>query len=616
MIPHSYQKEALDVIYKDLKKEEFVLLSAIMSSGKTAIASFLISRLKKETKMDFLILVNQEKLVNQFYETLVEMRNIEAEDVGICCATYKSWDIHRRITIASKQTFVNYVDQYPGCGFLCLDEVHNVHEDSNSEYGEIMRVLRDKKPKHRVLGLTATPFNYNGYIYGDRCKPGVKTLFRKMHHEITYKELFDAGEMVPLRGEICTEDSLYGELEKIPLQNGEYNNKEVTEVMVKEVHLQTAVMAAQKYCTSEHSSVAILTCSIVHAEKMRSVFEEAFPGEVAIVHSKQKGGDKEDNFRVWRAGEKRFIVSVNMLIEGFDHKPLSCIIMTAPIKSPTRYKQLLGRPLRTFPGKKEALIIDITCNTQEFGTDLDNIQVNIPKTREQKKKEKYEKICPECGTECHVALCVCACGYEWKTETILKAIKKLPELKTVYFESKRSQEESDSVIVGVDAEWHTVNGMTTCIHDSKSSGKRLGKATFTYSMLNRKIAMYFCFSDYYEGSGAINIGEEKWKYFSEDPYPENCEEFMDDLRDWMHTPTGILIDDSGEYPDILDFKFKDDRNDNDLVEQIERNKAERAVNDFFPNISWKQPSASGQDDDNKRSYFTYSGTISDDDVPF
>ena len=99
---------------------------------------------------------------------------------------------------------------------------------------------------------------------------------------------------------------------------------------------------------TKHQLIAV-ACSINHARKIRSLYQER-GYEAAIVHSSpDKEADEQANEEVMRDlynGVLDCIVQVQMLGEGFDHPKLSVAAIFRPFRSLAPYIQFVGRILR------------------------------------------------------------------------------------------------------------------------------------------------------------------------------------------------------------------------------------------------------------------------------
>ena len=235
---------------------------------------------------------------------------------------------------------------------------------------------------------------------------------------------------MPLEGMVKKNDSYNSEISEIRT-SGDYVLDQLGEMMSKTIHLTTAVNAIGEYC-KDFKHICVFCCTIDHAKKLQNLIGD----ECTTVHSQLTDWERQHNMDQWRTGKKRIITSVNILVEGFDFPPLDCLVMARPTLSTALYLQAVGRALRISEGKERAFLLDLTDNTERFGTDLDNVKVNIPKKVEGliKKEKRYFKDCPECGIECHIVCVECPeCGYEWPAQEYEEATD-LPELKAVTFE--------------------------------------------------------------------------------------------------------------------------------------------------------------------------------------
>ena len=534
--PRDYQSKALDKIYADLQIKQNVLLSAIMGAGKTFMSVRLIQRLYSEVpEMRFLILMHKQELCTQFFESFQKFTEIPFYDIGICCAGLGDRAIDRRITIATIQTFINVMDNYPGAGLIVIDEAHRIDINSNTQYKQTIDYLRLQRPTCRILGITATPVRLgHGYIYGNRCRPGSINLFDDISHQVTYDELRKAGHLVPLKGVVANHETLETDLAGVSV-NGDYVLDQLGEIMTREIHIHTAVEAIDQYC-SGYKRVCVFCCTIDHAEKLK----DALGSRAVTVHSKQSSFARTESMIAWDSGQAPIMTSVNILTEGFDMPVLDCLVFARPTLSSSLFLQAVGRVLRTHNGKDHGFLVDLTDNTARFGTDLDNIKVTIPKAVEDavKKERSMWKICPECDAEVHIALRECSeCGFEWpETECIVA--EALPEMKDVVF-------------VKADPVWKEITNWEASIHKSQKSGKYLGKIDYFFDegvYKQGRASMFLCFPDEYSGY-AVTMSKKKWEKISDDEFPDSVDDFFSKR---LYGPSRVLVDLNDKYPSLID----------------------------------------------------------------
>ena len=69
---------------------------------------------------------------------------------------------------------------------------------------------------------------------------------------------------------------------------------------------------------------------------------------VKVMHSNEqkKSSDKEEAIQAIRSGSVEIVIIVKMLLEGFDHPPLSIAAIVTSIRSPVKFTQFIGRVQR------------------------------------------------------------------------------------------------------------------------------------------------------------------------------------------------------------------------------------------------------------------------------
>lgn len=529
-----YQKEALKQVYDDLNQDDNpVLLQAIMGAGKSIMACRLVERFYNTTNRTFLILSHKREITQQFYETFLKATNIPKNDIGICCSGLGSKEIKKRVTVGTIQTYFNVKFPVP-VSLLILDECHKVSVDTGSQYDTIINRLNALSPTMRILGLTATPSRLgHGYIYGDKHRPGRYNLFPKVNHKIEYETLKNQGHLVELRGKVATHKTLQQDLDRVQI-SGDYTLQELGDVMSQQRHIETAVDAIEQYC-QPYKKICVFCCTISHAEKLNELLGD----ESTTVHSQLTSMDRFSNMEDWKSGRKRIITSVMILSEGFDLPALDCLVMVRPTLSSVLFMQSVGRVLRTHPSKDHGFLLDLTPNTEYFGTNLDRIKVSVPKGVQNLIDQKQEliKLCPQCEKEVHVALRICDCGYQWP-EAEFEVAYQIPDMIDVAFEKKPP-------------EWIELESQFKTEHTARKSGKRLGRVILTAGGNAYKpdeYSMWFCLADEYEGFAAVQKAEIDWKKISSDPFPQSVDEF---LNADIEQIAKILVDDNGDYPEIL-----------------------------------------------------------------
>lgn len=538
MLLRPYQREALKTLHHDLNTSDSpCLLRAITGAGKTCIVTQLVERYYNTTNRTFLILAHKAELVQQFRDSFAKFTNIPASNIGIACSGMGGKDITKRVTLGTIQTFANIESPHP-ISLLVIDEAHKISIGCSpiSQYDQVIHRLNDLNPNLRILGVTSTDFRSSGYIWGTKHAPSSQVLFERKNYEITYEELKKEGYLVPLKGKVAYHETLARDLEQCNV-NGDYVISELENTMTQVRHLDTAVHAIDLYC-KPYTKICVFCVGIDHAEKMNDLLGEAS----TTIHSRLTPVERQLNMQDWVSGKKRFCTSVNVLNEGIDIPALEAIIMLRPTLSAGLYAQVIGRVLRPHPGKKHGFLLDLTLNVENHGTDLDRIKVTIPKSAQKIADKAAElcKLCPQCEKEVHVALRMCDCGFVWP-ESEYVAAEEIPELKDVSFEK-------------APPEWKMIENQVKVDHTARKTGKRLGRLILQGEGTAYKpdeYSAWFCFADNYTGN-AVDLSRGKWEKISDAPFPTTVDEFLDAEVNQIYK---ILLDDNGDYPEIIDFEM-------------------------------------------------------------
>ena len=97
-----------------------------------------------------------------------------------------------------------------------------------------------------------------------------------------------------------------------------------------------------------HMAIAIAkdTC---YADCLLELWKANYPNEPAeTYYSEKKTNEKIEIMRKLKSNELSLVIIVAMLLEGFDHPPISIAAITCNIKSPVKFVQFIGRAQRIY----------------------------------------------------------------------------------------------------------------------------------------------------------------------------------------------------------------------------------------------------------------------------
>ena len=567
-----YQIKILDQLWSAMQVKKNVLCQAPCSSGKTLLFSKIIQRLLKEnSNFRCLILLDREILVSQSWDKLIMVAPELADNIGIVCASVTPHkELIRRVTIASRQTLINQLDGFEPVKLIICDECHlmpmrKIDKDPEDQYGRILQNLWDKNPNMRLLGFTASPYRLGskgGYIYGDRNAPDVIPYFDRIDATVSNKEMIGNGYIVPIKGYARVSAAMTEDLATVNKIAGEYNIKELADVLCKELHITACVTAYKEFAEPHKCKKTVIFCTTIdHCEQVAQAFIEAGYPALAI-HSKLTKQENQRRMDELATGITQIFTSVAKLTTGLDVDIIDCLILARPTESTSLFQQMIGRAQRLAPGKKDCLLIDLVGNTQTFGLDMDNLYVKVPKGSGG--GEAPSKICPGtnmdgtiCGKKLHAAVLVCPdCGFifpKQETQDRLGLMEKV------------SYGQTDLE----PPEWYDVESMSSEIWFAKS-GKQLLRISLKLPPESAYaapeiISVWICFSDNYTGY-AVDAGYEKWVQFSDEDFPDTVEEGIFLAEATFKIPSRVLCQRKKDgYLEAINFEFGETEDEKEIT---------------------------------------------------
>lgn len=343
-----YQRTAIDAIKQDWQDGySDVLLTAATGAGKTAMFLQLLDEVLGDDSRA-LVLAHRRELIDQPYERLGQFWPHRQPRAGIVMAnTNESW---AQIVIATVQTLQSekrlaQILRSGPIDYLVVDECHHAVADS---YRNIIAALKDVNPNLRHVGVTATPMRSDDV--------GLRTVYQKESAHYGIKELVKLGYLAPPRWlAIQTGISLAGIRSQGSGADRDFNQKQLANVYETENCFDLVVATHQKYA-ADRQSVAF-TVSVAGAYELADAFNRAGIAAAAADGTTAKG-DRHKLLNDFRAGKYQVLCNVALWTEGLDLPEISCVHQVRPTQSDGLYTQMIGRALRTFPGKSDALILD------------------------------------------------------------------------------------------------------------------------------------------------------------------------------------------------------------------------------------------------------------------
>lgn len=397
-----YQEICVNKIIQSFKDNNEVTLAVLPTgSGKTIIFCELVRRcLEIYGPLQAFIVVPKNILITQTVDKLSKF--IDEDKIGIYNAGLKRKELDKQIIVASVQS-LSVCKEIPETNLLIFDEQHRSNMDGKleSQYKIVYIKIKEKRPRAKLLGVTATPYDKNNYNYGEG------KFWPKPIYERTLLELKDEGYLAPVIFKNTCKD---GEMDFSQIKNvaGDYNLGQLETEILKNDKKMDLQIADALLKTANRKKVIWLTVSIKHAI---TIWEKLLEKNVtsSLLHSKMKWGDRNVNLEMFTYGNTKHLISVLIASEGFDYEPIDALVFMRPTRSPTLYVQATGRIMRTFPGKTDALLLDYGSIIQNLGS-VYTVRVGGKKHT----GNQDFKLCPECDAYVDKFQKKCECGFHFK----------------------------------------------------------------------------------------------------------------------------------------------------------------------------------------------------------
>jgi superfamily II DNA or RNA helicase len=359
-------------------------------SGKTVLFSYITSQvLKRGSRV--IIVAHRREILDQISATL---KCVEVPHGFIQAG--KSMAI-QSVMVASIQTLARRLDTIPAPDLVIIDEAH--HSVSKS-YVQMFAAW----PTAKFIGVTATPERLDG--------KGLGAMFDRMVMGPSVQWLIDNG--------FLAQPVYYAPREVVDLSQvhtvaGDFDRSEAEEIVDTPRITGDAVTHYVRFCNRQR---AVAFCiSVAHAQHVADTFNSCGIPSASI------DGTLDPEVRKQRvedltAGKILVLTSCELISEGFDLPAVNAAILLRPTHSLSMHLQQVGRALRPYPGKTNAIILDHVGNClrhglaeQERDWDLSGREKRLKKSSLVETKQCSKcfaifagTVCPQCGSQREIAV--------------------------------------------------------------------------------------------------------------------------------------------------------------------------------------------------------------------
>jgi superfamily II DNA or RNA helicase len=371
-------------------------------SGKTRVFSHIaMGAIAKGTST--CIIVHRAELLQQASDSLREC------DVphGIIAAGHKPTP--GLVQVAMAQTLVRRDVQ--DFKLIICDESHHYSSDTGIK-------IFQRHPQAVVLGVTATPCRLSGR--------GLSDVFDVLVQGPPYSKLIRDNYLVP--AQVWASASAISNLKGIKTLGGDFKRDELEAFMDQSKITGNAIATYRKVMNGLPSIV--FCCSIAHAEHTAEQFRAEGYRSVTVDGSLDME-ERKRRFDDFYNGRLNALVSVQLVLEGYDCPSAMGAVWLRPTKSLCLWMQGCGRILRPYPGKTHAVILDHVGNSFRHGLPDQDREWTLEAGAVKRKKDPDEiniRQCPNCYYVHEYADTCPTCGYEYPRKAKPQPVEEEGEL--------------------------------------------------------------------------------------------------------------------------------------------------------------------------------------------
>lgn len=384
-----YQQQAVTNAIKFFqKRREPAVIVLPTGAGK----SLVIAELARIARGRVLVLAHVKELVEQNYEKYKSY----GMDAGIFSASLGKKDWDQKAIFGSVQSVARAPsDFFNDFSLLVIDECHRVADESETQYQEVIKKLRDRNPDLCILGLTATPYRLGlGWIYeynqAGEIKTDKKRFFKQCVYELPLAYMIKNRYLTaPVKVDIPVTSYDFSELSD---KDRTYTTAEVEEILKSQKRLTPLIIKniidiTERY---DRKGVMIFSSSVKHAEEIMTYLPV---DQARVVLGDTEIKDRSKIINDFKNKKFKYLVNVSVLTTGFDAPHVDVIAIMRPTESNSLYQQIVGRGLRLSDEKKDCYVLDYT------GMGHDIYAPEISDKRPSKDTIPVRVPCPICEFE-------------------------------------------------------------------------------------------------------------------------------------------------------------------------------------------------------------------------
>lgn len=380
-----YQQQAVDAVLSHFRQDRRPCCVVLPTgAGKSVV----IAELARLARGKVLVLAHVKELVAQNHE---KYHSLTGHGV-LFAAGLKQKRLDDQVVFASIQSLARNLDALVvPFSLVIIDESHRLAQADDSQYQQLLQVLRQQNERLCVLGLTATPYRLtSGWIYQQHYHGIVRSIepkpFFKCVFELPLRTLIKAGFLttpVVIDAPVAQYD-----FAALAHHGEQVSEAQVNALLVRHPRVTQAIIEQVQALASARQGVMIFAATTAHAKEIIGYLPA---GQAALVLGDTPQQERDALIQQFKARALKYLVNVSVLTTGFDAPHVDFIAILRPTDSVSLYQQIVGRGLRLAANKVDCWVMDYAGN----GYDIFYPEVGEKKPNPEVKP--VQVLCPACG---------------------------------------------------------------------------------------------------------------------------------------------------------------------------------------------------------------------------
>lgn len=344
-----------------LLPHNYGILAATTAFGKTVVAAKIIA----ERKVNTLILVHRQQLLEQWRERLSTFLDIPTKSIGVIGGGRNKLtgniDIGMLQSLSKQGTVLEEITEY---GQIIVDECHHL---SAFSFEQVLK----KAKAHYVLGLTATPIRKDGH------HPIILMQCGQIRYRVSSKNQIEDSAMRYTVKPQYTNFSI-NDFSAKPEMNGLY------QALLEDEERNEKIFDDILTALENKRAPLLLTERKQHLDWFANKLSK-HAKNIFVLQGGMKRKEREKIFQELNnlpESEERLILATGRYIgEGFDDSKLDTLFLALPISWQGTLQQYVGRLHRNHKGKKDVIVYDYV-----------DSKVSVLAKMYQKRLKKYQAM--------------------------------------------------------------------------------------------------------------------------------------------------------------------------------------------------------------------------------